>query len=320
MSATLGVRVARKTIEAEGICSFELVAADGRPLPAFSAGSHIDVHVPGGLVRQYSLCNDPGETHRYLIAVLDDPASRGGSRAMHAQVHEGDTLAISAPRNQFRLVPQARRHLLLAGGIGITPLLSMAESLATEGADFELHYATRSLARTAFVGRIQRSRYAARAHLHVDDGDPAQRLDLPAVLAAPAAGTHLYVCGPQGFIDAVLAQARAQGWPEAQLHVEFFGAAPVATEGDEAFEVELARSGRVIIVPAQRSVAEALLDAGVEIALSCEQGICGTCLTRVLSGLPDHRDSYLTPHEHAANDQFTPCCSRARSARLVLDL
>jgi vanillate O-demethylase ferredoxin subunit len=320
MSTTLGVRVARKTTEAAGICSFELVAADGRPLPAFSAGSHIDVHVPGGLVRQYSLCNDPSETHRYLIAVLDDPASRGGSRAMHAQVHEGDTLAISAPRNQFGLVPQARRHLLLAGGIGVTPLLSMAESLATEGADFELHYATRSLARTAFVGRIQRSRYAARAHLHVDDGDPAQRLDLPAVLAAPAAGTHLYVCGPQGFIDAVLAQARAQGWPEAQLHVEFFGAQPSTAQGDTAFEVELARSGRVITVPATRSVAEALQDAGVEIALSCEQGICGTCLTRVLSGLPDHRDSYLTPQEQAANDQFTPCCSRARSARLVLDL
>jgi len=320
MSTTLGVRVARKTTEAEGICSFELVAADGRPLPAFSAGAHIDVHVPGGLVRQYSLCNDPGETHRYQIAVLDDAASRGGSRALHAQVHEGDTLAIGAPRNQFRLVPQARRHLLLAGGIGVTPLLAMAESLATEGADFELHYATRSVARTAFIGRIQRSRYAARAHLHVDDGDPAQRLDLPTVLAAPTAGTHAYVCGPQGFIDAVLAQARMQGWPEAQLHVEFFGAAPAATEGNGAFEVELARSGRVITVPASRSVAEALLDAGVEIALSCEQGICGTCLTRVLSGLPDHRDSYLTPQEQAANDQFTPCCSRSRSARLVLDL
>jgi vanillate O-demethylase ferredoxin subunit len=239
---------------------------------------------------------------------------------MHAQVHEGDTLTIGAPRNQFRLVPQARRHLLLAGGIGVTPLLCMAESLATDGADFELHYATRSLARTAFIGRIQRSRYAARAHLHVDDGDPAQRLDLPTVLAAPTAGTHAYVCGPQGFIDAVLAQARVQGWPEAQLHVEFFGAAPAATEGNGAFEVELARSGRVITVPASRSVAEALLDAGVEIALSCEQGICGTCLTRVLSGLPDHRDSYLTPQEQAANDQFTPCCSRSRSARLVLDL
>ncbi|MCA3243010.1 MAG: oxidoreductase [Rubrivivax sp.] len=320
MSASLSVRVTRKSREAEGICSFELVATDGRPLPAFSAGSHIDVQVPGGLVRQYSLCNDPGETHRYLIAVLDDPASRGGSRAMHERVHEGDTLAIGAPRNQFRLVPQARRHLLLAGGIGVTPLLCMAESLATEGAEFDLHYATRSLARTAFLGRIRHSRYAARAHLHVDDGDAAQRLDLPAVLAAPAAGTHVYVCGPQGFIDAVLAQARAQGWPEVQLHVEFFGAAPVATAGDAAFEVELARSGRVITVPAQRSVAEALLDAGVEIAMSCEQGICGTCLTRVLSGIPEHRDSYLTPQEQAANDQFTPCCSRARSARLVLDL
>ena len=318
--ATIEVRVTRKAQEAEAICSFELQAVDGRPLPAFSAGSHVDVHVPGGLVRQYSLCNDPGETHRYLIAVLKDAASRGGSVAMHERVHEGDRLTISAPKHHFALAHDAAEHLLLAGGIGITPLLCMAERLAVTGAPFTLHHATRSRARTAFVERIAASSFAAQVQHHFDDGDPAQRLDPAAVLAAPRPGCHLYVCGPQGFMDAVLGTARAAGWPEAQLHWEFFGAAPTASADDGGFEVQLASSGRVIMVARDQSVAQALEAAGVIVPTSCEQGVCGTCLTRVLEGVPDHRDLYLTPEEQAANDQFTPCCSRAKSARLVLDL
>ncbi len=318
--ASLNVRVARKTVEAEGICSFELVAADGRPLPAFSAGSHVDVQLPGGLTRQYSLCNDPAESHRYLIAVLDDPASRGGSRAMHAQVHEGDALVISPPKNHFALAHEARRHLLLAGGIGVTPILCMAERLAIAGAAFEMHYCTRSPARTAFRQRIAASRFADRVRFHFDDGDAAQKLDIPALLARPEPGVHLYVCGPKGFMDAVLGSARAQGWPERQLHYEFFSAEVVKSDADAAFEVQLASSGRVIVVPADQTCAQALAAAGIELATSCEQGICGTCLTRVLEGQPDHRDMYLTPEEQAAGDQFTPCCSRAKSARLVLDL
>ena len=320
MSAELRVRVTRKAVEAEGICSFELQAVDGRPLPAFGAGSHVDVQVPGGIVRQYSLCNDPGETHRYLIAVLKDAASRGGSAAMHERVKEGDTLTISAPTNHFALAHDAGEHLLLAGGIGITPLLCMAERLAVTGADFELHYATRSRARTAFVDRIAASSFAPRVHFHFDDGDAAQRLDLAQLLAAPRPGRHLYVCGPQGFMDAVLAGARAAGWPEPQLHWEFFGAAPADTANDGGFEVQLASSGRVIMVAKDQSVAQALEAAGVIVPTSCEQGVCGTCLTRVLAGEPDHRDLYLTPEEQAANEQFTPCCSRAKSPRLVLDL
>jgi vanillate O-demethylase ferredoxin subunit len=317
--ATIEVRVTRKVDEAEGICSFELQAVDGRPLPAFSAGSHVDVHVPGGLVRQYSLCNDPGEAHRYLIAVLEDAASRGGSVAMHERVQPGDVLTISAPKNHFALAHDATEHLLLAGGIGITPLLCMAERLAVTGAAFTLHYATRSRARTAFVDRIAASPFAARVQHHYD-GEPAQRLDLTRLLAAPRPGRHLYVCGPQGFMDAVLSTARAVGWPEAQLHWEFFGAAPTASADDGSFEVQLASSGRVILVGQDQSVAQALEAAGVIVPTSCEQGVCGTCLTRVLDGVPDHRDLYLTPEEQATGDQFTPCCSRARSARLVLDL
>jgi vanillate O-demethylase ferredoxin subunit len=319
-SPTLQVRVARKAIEAEDIVTLELVAADGGALPPFSAGSHIDVHLPGGLVRQYSLCNDPRETQRYLIAVLREAASRGGSRAVHEQLREGDVLTIGAPRNHFALAHEARRHLLLAGGIGITPLLCMAERLAHLGADFTLHYATRSPARTAFRARIAAAPYAAQVHFHFDDGTTGQRLDLPAVLAQPQDGTHLYVCGPRGFMDAVLQTARAQGWPETRLHYEFFSADVAPAEGDSAFEVQLASSGRIVQVPKDQSVTQALAAAGVEIMVSCEQGVCGTCLTRVLEGVPDHRDSYLTPEERAANDQFTPCCSRAKTPRLVLDL
>ncbi|MFT3955686.1 MAG: PDR/VanB family oxidoreductase [Piscinibacter sp.] len=318
--STLTVRVARKTLEAEGIASFELVSVDGTPLPAFAAGSHVDVQLPGGLTRQYSLCNDPAETHRYLIAVLRDAASRGGSAAMHEQVQEGDTLSISTPKNHFALAHEAHSHLLLAGGIGVTPLLCMAERLAHSGASFEMHYCTRSRARTAFVSRIEASALASRVQFHFDDGPPAQRADIDALVAAPSAGRHLYVCGPKGFMDAVLARARSQGWPEAQIHYEFFGAEPVAGGEAGAFEVMLASSGRVVAVPAGVSVVKALAACGVVVATSCEQGVCGTCLTKVIDGVPDHRDLYLTPEEQAAGDQFLPCCSRAKSARLVLDL
>ena len=317
---TLTVRVLRKTTEALDIASFELAAEDGRPLPAFGAGSHIDVQLPGGLIRQYSLCNDPQETHRYLIAVLRDPVSRGGSAVMHDAVAVGQLLQISPPKNHFALAHAVPRSLLLAGGIGITPLLCMAERLSQAGADFELHYCSRSRERTAFAGRIEASTFAARAHFHVDDGPAGQKLDLPGLLGTPQGDVHVYVCGPKGFMDAVLGTARSAGWPEAQLHFEFFGAEAAATPGDKAFEVQLASSGRVVPVAAGQTVVQALAAAGIELMTSCGQGVCGTCLTRVLAGEPEHRDLYLTPEEQAANEQFLPCCSRARSARLVLDI
>jgi vanillate O-demethylase ferredoxin subunit len=316
----LDVRVARRTVEATDICSYELVAVDGKPLPSFSAGSHIDVYLPNGLIRQYSLCNDPAAAHHYLIGVLRDPVSRGGSQAMHDQVREGDTLRISVPRNHFPLAHEASHHLLLAGGIGVTPILCMAERLAMIGASFELHYCTRSPDRTAFRDRIAASSFNDRVHFHHDDGPPAQLLNIPEIVAWPKAGLHLYVCGPKGFMDAVLGAARAKGWNSETLHFEFF-TADVSPKGDEAeFQVRLASSGQIVDVPADKSVVQALADAGVEVLVSCEQGVCGTCLTRVLEGEPEHRDSYLTPEEQAANDQFTPCCSRSRSGMLVLDL
>jgi vanillate O-demethylase ferredoxin subunit len=319
-TAELQVRVVRKATEAQDICSFELMRTDGGPLPAFSAGSHVDVQVPGGLTRQYSLCNDPAENHRYLIGVLRDAASRGGSRAMHEHVHEGDVLRISAPKNHFALAHGAAHSILLAGGIGVTPILCMAERLAITGASFEMHYCTRSRARAAFASRIEASRFASKVRFHFDDGPAQQQLDLDPVLGSPRPGVHLYVCGPKGFMDRVLGCARDHGWPAEQLHVEFFSAEVATSDTDAAFEVQLASSGRVITVAKEQTVVQALAAAGVTVATSCEQGICGTCLTRVLDGVPDHKDQYLTPEEQAANDQFTPCCSRARSPRLVLDL
>jgi vanillate O-demethylase ferredoxin subunit len=319
-ATTLQVRVARKAVEAQDIVTLELVAVDGGALPAFSAGSHVDVQLPGGISRQYSLCNDPKETHRYLIGVLRDPASRGGSQAVHDLVKEGDLLQISAPKNHFGLAHDAKRSLLLAGGIGVTPILCMAERLAITGAAFEMHYCTRSPERMAFRSRIARSVFADKVQLHFDDGAAAQKLDLAALLAKHEAGLHLYVCGPKGFMDAVLKTAREKGWVEGQLHYEFFGAEVAKSDSDASFEIKLASSGRIVMVPKDKTVTRALAEAGVEILMSCEQGVCGTCLTRVLEGVPDHKDSYLTPEEQAANDQFLPCCSRSKSPLLVLDL
>lgn len=320
MKPVLDVVVANKSVEAADICTFELVDPEGAPLPAFSAGSHVDVFLDGGLTRQYSLCNAPSETHRYLIGVLRDPASRGGSAALHDRVREGDRLQISLPKNHFALAKEAHHSVLVAGGIGVTPLLCMAERLAVSGAGFEMHYCTRSRERAAFLDRIERAAFASSVHLHFDDQAASQRLDLPSLVAHPQAGTHLYVCGPQGLMNAVLEAARAAGWPEQQLHFEYFGGDVVRSDDDTGFEVQLASSGRVIGVTRDQTVLQALAAAGVEVPTSCEQGVCGTCLTRVLEGVPEHKDLYLTPDEQSRNDQMLVCCSRAKSARLVLDL
>jgi len=242
-STHLRVRVVDKRQEAADIASFELEAESGQTLPPFEPGAHIDVHVHEGLVRQYSLCSDPADTHRYRIAVLKEPSSRGGSRAMHESIRPGDVLTISAPRNHFQLAVGAR-HLLLAGGIGVTPLLCMAQRLSATGATFEMHYCTRSAERTAFKAQIAQSAFAGGVHFHHDDGAEDQKLDIQGRLGKPRADEHLYVCGPKGFMDAVLATARAAGWPESHLHYEFFAGEAAHSESDEVFEMELARSGR----------------------------------------------------------------------------
>ncbi|MFC5478796.1 PDR/VanB family oxidoreductase [Massilia suwonensis] len=317
----LQVRVVAKTREAEGIASFELASLDGGPLPAFSAGAHVDVAIAPGLTRQYSLCNHPSERHRYLIAVLRDPASRGGSAAMHERVQAGDVLTISEPKNHFAL-EAAEDYLLLAGGIGITPILCMAERLAQAGARFRLHYCARSRERAAFAERLAGSPFADSVRFHFD-ADPDSKLDLEGLLRAAQPATHVYVCGPAGFIDAVTGLAAAQGWAGGRVHREYFGAPaqPAGGQGaDSEFVVRIASSGRALTVPSGKTVLAVLQEHGIEIPVSCEQGICGTCVTRVLSGTPEHRDHYLLDEERAANDRFTPCCSRACSPELVLDL
>lgn len=316
---TFQVRVVKKTAEAEGIASFELARLDGQPLPPFSAGSHIDVHVPGGITRQYSLCNASHEQHRYRIAVLRDAASRGGSAGMHDSVHEGDLLTISTPRNHFALHP-AQHTLLLAGGIGVTPLLCMADRLARTGAGFALHYCTRSAERTAFASEISASPMAPYVHFHFDAGAAEQKLNLASVLAAPGADKRLYVCGPAGFIDHVVTTAQSMGWAQDRIHLEYFAAPAQDTSGNEGFEVRIASTGKTYAIAPDVSIVEALRGQGIDILTSCEQGVCGTCITRVLEGEVDHRDMYLTDEEKASNEQFMPCCSRARSKLLVLDL
>jgi vanillate monooxygenase ferredoxin subunit len=314
------VKVARKIAEAEDIAVFELADPTGADLPPFSAGSHIDVEAAPGLVRQYSLCNNPSERSRYVIGVLKDPGTRGGSAAMH-QIAEGQDIRISEPRNHFELEHSARRTVLFAGGIGVTPILCMAERLAAIGADFEMHYGARSLDRCAFHDRIAASSFADKVHFHFDDGDDSQKLNIDAALGQPDPGTHIYVCGPTGFIDFILKSAAAKGFPDSQVHREYFtvDTTEMFAEGGP-FQVKLSSTGQVFDVPADRTVMDVLRDHDVDLPTSCEQGVCGTCVTRVLDGVPEHRDYYLTNEEREKNDQFTPCCSRSKTPLLVIDL
>ena len=314
----LTLQLTARTVEATDICSFEFAHPKGGPLPAFSAGSHIDLQLAPGLVRQYSLCNDPGETHRYLIAVRRERESRGGSRRLHEELKVGDLIPASLPRNHFPLAHGAHHSLLIAGGIGITPILCMAERLSNTGADFELHVCARSLSDAAFGDRIRRSVFSDRAHFHLSER--GSRLNVRKLLSTQDRDAHIYVCGPTRLIDDVLATAAALGWPEEAVHREYFEAAVHDTRDDAPFQVKIASTGLTVEVPKDASVVETLATHGIAIPTSCAEGVCGTCLTRVLEGEVLHRDMLLTAEERARNDQFTPCCSRAASRVLVLDL
>lgn len=304
--------------EAAGINAYELVEPAGRPLPPFTAGAHIDVHVAPGLVRQYSLCNDPAERDRYVIAVLCDEGGRGGSRAVHERIRVRDRVAVSAPRNHFALAGGARKVVLLAGGIGVTPLKAMAHSLRAAGADFELHYCAKAPECAAFGDEL--SALGGHVHYHFDGGDPAKGLDIAGMLARPAADTHLYYCGPGGFMKAC-GDASAH-WPAGTVHCEHFKAptAPASTAGSATagYIAQIASTGLEVSVDAGQNLAEALQAAGVALETSCQSGLCGTCKVRYLSGEVDHQDYIL---DEAERQSFlTPCVSRACGERLVLDL
>ncbi len=301
---------------AADIAVLELAASGGAVLPTYAPGAHVEVEVAAGLVRQYSLCTPPDCAGRYRIAVLHDPASRGGSSAIHERFHPGATVRIGAPKNHFPLHEGEGKALLMAGGIGITPMLAMAYHLLAQGRAFDLHYCMRSRARAGFLDEI--ATFGTRTHIHADDEAHGAFLDIPALLAAQPPGTHLYVCGPGGFMDAAIAAARAAGWPEAQIHFEYFSA-NVDTAG-ASFEVEARRSGIQLTVGPQETLHAALTRVGVKIKKSCEQGVCGTCLCDVIEGEIDHRDKFLTEDERADGDQIVTCCSRAKGAMLVLDI
>ncbi len=240
---------------------------------------------------------------------------------MHDEVREGQFLSISAPRNNFPLADGVQRTVLIGGGIGITPLLAMAEELFARGSHFELHYCVRSRERAAFLAKMVSCGFSDQVRMYFDDEPEFGRLDVNSILGVPSSGAHLYVCGPSGFMAHVLTSATDFGWPEHQVHREFFAPATPSTNATSGeFEIELIRSGTVLKVPADKRVLDVLWDAGIDVPASCEQGVCGTCLTRVVSGVPDHRDSFLSNEERVANDQFTPCCSRSITPRLVLNL
>ncbi len=315
---TLDVVVTRREQQADGIIVLDLVPANGGTLPPFEPGAHVDVHAEPGLVRQYSLCGSPADLSRYRLGVLLADDSRGGSAAIHRAFATGTHVRIGQPRNLFPLAGDATQSILIGGGIGITPLLAMAHHLDDSGKPFALHYCARTPAKAAFLEEIRDAAFGARTQLHFDDGEAAQRFTPARDLPKPAAGIHLYVCGPRGFMDWVSGEARALGYDEAHIHREDFNA-EVDSSGD-AFEVVLAKSNKTIAVPSGTTIVEALEKAGVRVDVSCEQGICGTCLCMVLGGVPDHRDSYLTEEEREANDQMMLCCSRSKTPQLVLDI
>ncbi|SDR51125.1 vanillate O-demethylase ferredoxin subunit [Paraburkholderia fungorum] len=317
--APLKLRVVERREVAANIVAFDLEAADYLPLPAFDAGAHIEIDCDG-VARQYSLCSDPADPMRYRIAVQLETQGRGGSRFMCERVQVGDALDAAGPRNHFPMNVSQTSALLVSGGIGITPMLAMASTLYAAGTPFDMHDFASAAERQAFVDEIAHAPWCASVTRHLGACSDFGRL-----VGGFEAGRHLYVCGPFAMIDAVLDAARLRGWPEDHLHCERFAApspvsADTATQADIPFEVELASTGQRVSVALGQSVCAALADVGVHVPMSCEQGVCGSCITRVLDGVPDHRDWILSTEEQSSGKVFTPCCSRSKTPVLVLDL
>lgn len=310
---TLQIR-AKDTI-ADGVVSLTLAHPDDARLPDWTSGSHIDLVLPEGTTRQYSLCGDRWDPYTYRIAVLREPAGRGGSAYVHERLAPGDLVGVGGPRNHFPLVP-ADRYLFIAGGIGITPLLPMIHQAELIGAEWQLLYGGRSRASMAFREELSA---AHGDRVHISPQDECGLLDLAPWLDTPDPGTKVYCCGPAPLLAAV--EQACAAWPPYSLRTERFNAAALREPVHQrAFELELRRTGRTVTVMPDTSVLHAIRQVGADVLSSCEQGTCGTCLTPVLEGTPDHRDSILADHERAANDCMLPCVSRSRGDRLVLDL
>ena len=316
------VRVRSITYQGEFINAYEVVDPDGAALPPFTAGAHIDLHFRDGRIRQYSLCNDPAERHRYVFAVQREEAGRGGSAAIFEKIHVGRILTISDPRNNFSLAKDAEHHLLLAGGIGVTPMMAMVRHLETIGAPYTLHYCTRTPQRTAFRDELADLIAAGKVVLHHDQGDPRRGLDVAGLLAEPKPGWHVYYCGPEGFMNAIRAATGA--WPKANVHFEYFST-PATSPADAAhgpavgaFQIKIASTGAVYDVPDDKSIVEVLRVHGIEVETSCESGLCGTCKTRYIEGAPEHHDFILDDDEKG--EYVMICSARSLTPLLLLDL
>lgn len=307
-------------LEASEVNSYEFVSVDGSNLPPFTAGAHIDVHVGPGVIRQYSLCNSPSERHRYMIAVLKDPNGRGGSAAVHETIKVGDKVRVSVPRNNFELHPGSGKVVLLAGGIGVTPMKSMAHQLEAQNIDYEMHYCAKGPEYAAFQAELEGLAKSGRISFHFDGGHPRNKLDIPSILKRPEGACDLYYCGPAGFMQAC--KEASAHWPGGSVHFEHFKA-PIKQEIDECsiaggFIAEIASTGEKLQVGPGQSLAEALNTAGYPVETSCQSGLCGTCKVRYLAGEVDHQDFILDDSERP--DFLTCCVSRAASGTLLLDL
>jgi vanillate monooxygenase ferredoxin subunit len=313
------VVVARKAIEAHNMASFELVPADDDKLPGFLPGAHIDVTLPNGLVRQYSLLNSASERHRYCIGVWNDANSRGGSKALHLDIREGDRLQVGRPRNRLKVPRNTTRALLLARGIGVTPMLSIADALKAKTIPFELHYVFALMSPDSFRTTIESSSFAEDTRFYKEATEDNQLLKAAAVLADRPDDTQLFICGADWWMDPIIAVARQQGFSDERIHVERFTAKAAAALLDKVFDVRIASTGATYKIPGDKTVTAFLEESGVKIPTSCEQGLCGTCKTKVLDGEIDHRDKRLSA-EQRAQGYFLPCVSRGKGDTLVLDL
>jgi len=316
--ALRSVIVAKKTIEAHNMASFELVPSDGGELPPFSPGAHIDVTLPGGLVRQYSLANSSAERHRYLIGVWKDGNSRGGSVALHQVVNEGDTLQISRPRNIIRVPKETKRAILIARGIGATPILSIADHLKRKEIPFEFHYVFALMSPGSFRPMIDASIFAGETKYYLEATQDNQLLNPAEILKDRPEDTELFICGVDWWADPIIKLAKEKGFTEERIHIERFNGKAAAPLLDKVFDVKIASTGAVFKIPGDKSVTAFLEEKGVKIPTSCEQGACGTCKVKVLEGEVDHRDKRLKP-EQRAEGWFLPCVSRGKGD-LVLDL
>ena len=314
---TLQLRLADIVHDTPRIARFVLEDEHLADLPPFTAGAHIEIHLAQGLKRAYSLCSDPAERRRYVVAVLRDDAGRGGSLAVH-RLQPGALVTVSAPRNHFPLVgKEARTHLMLAGGIGVTPMMAMIAELERRGAPWTLHYCTRSLEETAFRAELAPFIAAGKVFLHHDGGDPARGLDIASLLLSYDIGTHLYFCGPPSFMAAC--QASIGAWPPHVVHREYFSA-PLggAATSNEAFQVRVRSTGKVLDIPPGASIADVLKANGCALETDCNEGYCGTCITRYVAGNVDHRDTVLSEAERKT--YLMVCCSRSPGGLVELDL